>query len=116
MDLESRLSDIEQRYDRLSAEMASPDVAADRDRLRRLGKDIAELGEIVGPYREYKDARRQAEEAGAMAAGEQDPEMAEYFRRGASGVPPGPAGAAARSQGPERREGRDRGDPGRRGR
>ncbi|TMK31602.1 MAG: peptide chain release factor 1 [Actinobacteria bacterium] len=81
MDLESRLSDIEQRYDRLSAEMASPDVAADRDRLRRLGKDIAELGEIVGPYREYKDARRQAEEAGAMAAGEQDPEMAEYFRQ-----------------------------------
>src|SRR5213593_548870 len=81
MDLESRLSDIEQRYDRLSAEMASPDVAADRDRLRRLGKDIAELGEIVGPYREYKDARRQAEEAGAMAAGERDPEMAEYFRQ-----------------------------------
>src|SRR5216117_1871431 len=81
MDFESRLSDIEQRYDRLSAEMASPDVAADRDRLRRLGKDIAELGEIVGPYREYKDARRQAEEAGAMAAGEQDPEMAEYFRQ-----------------------------------
>jgi peptide chain release factor 1 len=81
MDLESRLSDVEQRYDQLSAEMASPDVAADRDRLRRLGKDLAELGEIVGPYREYKDARRQAEEAGAMAASEQDPEMAAYFRQ-----------------------------------
>ena len=81
MDLESRLSDIERRYDRLSAETASPDVAADRDRLRRLGKDLAELGEIVGPYREYKDARRQAEEAGAMAAGEKDPEMAAYLRQ-----------------------------------
>src|SRR6266508_2281380 len=62
MDLESRLSDVEQRYDQLSAEMASPDVAADRDRLRRLGKDLAELGEIVGPYRDYKDAKRQAAE------------------------------------------------------
>ena len=81
MDLESRLSDVEQRYDQLSSEMASPDVVADRDRLRRLGKDIAELGQIVGPYREYKDARRQAEEAGAMAASEQDPEMAAYFRQ-----------------------------------
>ena len=76
MDFESRLSDVEQRYDQLSAEMASPDVAVDRDRLRRLGKDLAELAEIVGPYREYKDAMRQAEEAGAMAATEQDPEMA----------------------------------------
>ncbi len=81
MDFESRLSDVEQRYDQLSAEMASPDVAADRDRLRRLGKDLAELGEIVGPYREYKDALRQAEEAGAMAAAEQDPEMAAYLRQ-----------------------------------
>ena len=81
MDLEARLSEVEQRYDRLSAEMASPDVTADHDRLRRLGKDLAELGEIVGPYREYKDARRQAEEAGAMAASEQDPEMAAYFRQ-----------------------------------
>jgi peptide chain release factor 1 len=81
MDLETRLSDVERRYDQLSEEMASPDVAADRDRLRRLGKDLAELGEIVGPYREYKDARRQAEEAGAMAASERDPEMAAYLRQ-----------------------------------
>ena len=81
MDLESRLSDVEQRYDQLSAEMASPNVAADRDRLRRLGKDLAELAEIVGPYREYKDVLRQAEEAGAMAAGEKDPEMAAYLRQ-----------------------------------
>ncbi|HEY1127199.1 MAG TPA: peptide chain release factor 1 [Actinomycetota bacterium] len=80
MDLEARLSDVERRYDQLSEEMASPDVAADRDRLRRLGKDLAELGEIVGPYREYKEARRQAEEAGAMAASEQDREMAAYLR------------------------------------
>src|SRR6266540_2893098 len=72
MDLEARLSDVERRYDQLSEELASLDVAADRDRLRRLGKDLAELGEIVGPYREYKEARRQAEEAGAMAASPSD--------------------------------------------
>jgi len=81
MDLEARLSDVERRYDQLSEQMASPDVAADRDRLRRLGKDLAELGEIVGPYREYKDAKRQAEEAAVMAASEQDPEMTAYLRQ-----------------------------------
>jgi peptide chain release factor 1 len=81
MDLDTRLSDIEHRYDRLSEEMASPDVAGDRERLRRLGKDLAELGEIVGPYRQYKAARRQAEEARELAHEERDPEMAAYARQ-----------------------------------
>ncbi len=81
MDLDTRLSDIEQRFDRLSEEMASPNVAGDRERLRRLGKDLAELGEIVGPYREYKAAVRQAEEARELAREERDPEMAAYARQ-----------------------------------
>ncbi len=81
MDLDTRLSDIELRYDRLSEEMASPDVAGDRERLRQLGKDLAELGEIVGPYREYKAACRQAEEARELAREDRDPEMAAYARQ-----------------------------------
>jgi len=47
MDLSDRLSEIEERYERLQGEMASPDVARDPDRLRRLGKDLSELGEIT---------------------------------------------------------------------
>jgi peptide chain release factor 1 len=52
----------------------------DPDRLRRLGKEFAELGEIVLPYRAYREALGHAEEAGAMAAGEADPEMAAFLR------------------------------------
>ena len=37
MDLSERLAEIEERYERLQAEMAEPDVARDQDRLRRLG-------------------------------------------------------------------------------
>ena len=54
MDLSDRLSEIEERYERLQGEMASPDVARDPDRLRRLGKDLSELGEIVAPFRGYQ--------------------------------------------------------------
>jgi len=56
MDLSDRLAELEQRYERLQGEMASPDVAKDPDRLRRLGKDLSELGEIVAPFREYRAA------------------------------------------------------------
>ena len=80
MDLSDRLAEIGQRYERLQAEMAEPDVARDQDRLRRLGKDLAELGEIVAPYREYRWALQQAEEASSLAKEESDPEMAGFLR------------------------------------
>jgi peptide chain release factor 1 len=80
MDVMDRLAEIEGRYETLQAEMASPDVARDPERLRRLGKDIAELGEIVVPFREYRSASEQAEEARGLAKAESDPEMAAFMR------------------------------------
>jgi peptide chain release factor 1 len=80
MDLDARLAEVEARHERVQAEMAEPNVASDPDRLRRLGKEFAELQEIVVPYRELKDARQQAEEARALAKGERDPEMAAFLR------------------------------------
>ena len=82
----SRLDEIEARYERLSVEMASPEVASNRDRLRQLGKDLADLQEIVAPYREYKGAVGQAEEARAMAKGEPDADMAAFLREEAEGA------------------------------
>ncbi len=80
MDVDARLREIEDRYEALQAELASPEVARDPERLRRLGKDLAELREVVEPYREYLSARRQAEEARALAKEEADPEMEAYLR------------------------------------
>jgi peptide chain release factor 1 len=80
MDLDARLARIEARYEELSSEMASPETASDPDRMRRLGKELAELGEIVAPYREYREARQQADEARALAAAEPDAEMAAFLR------------------------------------
>ncbi len=80
MDLDDRLGEIESRFEAVSAEMATPEVATDPDRLRQLGRDFAELRELVAPYREYREAQRQAEEARALAKDEADAEMATYLR------------------------------------
>ena len=80
MEPSERLDEIEARYQRVQAEMASPDVARDPGRLRRLGKQFAELGEIVLPYREYRQTLAHAEEAREMASGEADSEMAAFLR------------------------------------
>ena len=77
--IEPRLEEIEQLYERVAAEMASPDVANDPERMRDLGRRFAELDEVVVPYREYKAARSQAQEARELASSESDPEMAAFF-------------------------------------
>jgi peptide chain release factor 1 len=78
--IDAKLDALEARHDELAAEMASPEVAADHDRLRDLGKRYAELGDVVGAYRAFKRIRQQAEEARELAKAEQDAEMAAYFR------------------------------------
>ncbi len=78
--MQERLQEIEARYDAVAAEMASPEVSSDPDRLRTLGKSLSELQEIVVPYRAWREANRQAEEARELAAAESDPEMARFLR------------------------------------
>jgi peptide chain release factor 1 len=77
--IEARLDEIAARHAQVQAEMASPDVATDPDRLRELGKAFAELDEIVRPYRAYQDAVRQAAEARDMAGPESDDEMSAFL-------------------------------------
>jgi peptide chain release factor 1 len=76
--IEARLADIEARYEQVEAEMASPAVASDRDRLRDLGRTYAQLGAVVGPYRELRSVLGQLEEARAMAADGGDAELSAY--------------------------------------
>jgi peptide chain release factor 1 len=78
--MQERLKEIEARYDAIEAEMAAPDVASDLDRLRDLGRSHSELQEIVVPYRAWREAQRQADDARELAKAESDPEMAAYFR------------------------------------
>jgi peptide chain release factor 1 len=76
---EARLDEVAARHEQVQAQMASPGVAADPDKLRDLGKTYAELDQIVGPYRAWQTATRQAAEARELAAAEAEPEMAAFL-------------------------------------
>ncbi len=78
--LDDRLAEIGTRYEAVSAELALPEIAGDQERMRTLGKTFSDLAEIVQPYREYLEARRQGEEAREMAAAEPDSEMVAFLR------------------------------------
>ncbi|HYU58652.1 MAG TPA: peptide chain release factor 1 [Actinomycetota bacterium] len=75
-----RLEGIERRFEELGAELSLPETAADPAKLRGLGKQHAELEPVVRAFRAYRGAAAQAEEGLALAKGEADPDMAEYFR------------------------------------
>ena len=79
-EIETRLAEIEARLLDIEREMSSPEVAADHERLKKLGKSLAELRGIVVPDREYTQARAEADEARGLAKKEPDPEMAVYLR------------------------------------
>ena len=77
--IDSKLDEIERRFEAVQAELATPEAAADPDRLRDLGRQYAELGDIVRPLREYRAAVRAADEARELAHAESDAQMASFF-------------------------------------
>jgi peptide chain release factor 1 len=79
--MRERLEAIEARYEELTRELSRPEVAADHDRLRDLGKQHRELEEIVSVSRQFRKASSDAEEARTLAREEKDQETKEYFRQ-----------------------------------
>ncbi|GAB4255411.1 MAG: peptide chain release factor 1 [Deferrisomatales bacterium] len=74
MTLIEKLAEVEERYDKLTRELSDPSALADLDHYRRLTQEHAELQEIVGAYREYRDLRARIDEARALL---DDPELGE---------------------------------------
>jgi peptide chain release factor 1 len=80
MDMRERLDEIEARFEELTRELSTPEVASDPARLKDLGKKHSDLQATVAAYRAYRAALSQAEEARQMAKGEKDAEMAAFLR------------------------------------
>ncbi len=68
------LGDIERRYDELDQLLADPEVTVDHLRLQEIGRERAELEEVVSAFRQLRATETAIEETEALAA---DPEMAE---------------------------------------
>lgn len=63
-----KLDEIESRFQALTEQMADPAVVGDPSLYRKTAKAHAELSEVVEKYREWKQARRNLDDARAMLA------------------------------------------------
>jgi peptide chain release factor 1 len=70
-----KLDQIETRYDELTRELSSPEVAADSARLQKLARTHADLGEIVEKYREWKKLEQGLADAKQLQVESGDAEM-----------------------------------------
>lgn len=58
-----KLDQIVERYDDITAQLGTPEVAADSSRLVKLSMEHASLKEMADPYRKYRKLSQQIEEA-----------------------------------------------------
>ncbi len=73
--MRDRLRSVAEEYDRLSGEMASPEVAMDPQRYMKLARRHAEMSAIVAAFRQYERSEESLQEALSMLEGETDEEM-----------------------------------------
>ncbi len=72
----SKLQEIEERYEGLSAEMADPAVVSDQKRYQKIAKQLSDISEVVEKFRNWKSLGEQLDEAKLMLE-DSDPEVVE---------------------------------------
>ena len=80
MDIFSRLSDAEARYNDINAQLSSGEMAGNSDEISRLLKEQGELDPIVSAYNEYKSFRESEREAKEIIENEKDKEIVELAK------------------------------------
>jgi peptide chain release factor 1 len=75
--LRSKLDQIAERYEEITALLADPEIQSDPRRFRDLGREYAQLEPIVETYRRYAGSEADIESAQELLA---DPEMAALAR------------------------------------
>jgi len=76
-----QLAKIEQHYNELEAQIATPEVATNPKKLEKLARERASLENVVSLYRRYRNTDKSLEEAREMLAEEKDEEMAALVRQ-----------------------------------
>jgi len=78
--LEARLDEIERRLAEIEAEWSRPEVAADPERSKALGREQAQIAPIVTSHRRLRAVREQLAAARRERETESDPELRELAR------------------------------------
>lgn len=76
-----KLEAIERRYEALNEQLGNPEVISNRLELERLGKEQAQLSEILGKYREYKSLISEIQEAENMLRENVDEDFRDFLER-----------------------------------
>ncbi len=74
MQYQSKLEQIEVRFEELATQMADPEVISDAERYRKTAKQHSDLSEVVSKYRDWKRVNGDLEQAKSMLA-ESDAEL-----------------------------------------
>ena len=72
-----RLAKVEERYEELTRLMADPEVAQDYERVAEYAKERADLEDVVGAYRVYRDTAEELEGTSSLLTDDADPELRE---------------------------------------
>jgi peptide chain release factor 1 len=75
-----KLQDVERRFDRLTAELSSPETLADSVKFRKVAKERADLEKLVETFRTYRQVKADEEELDRWLNGN-DPEAREMARK-----------------------------------
>ena len=75
-----KLDSVMLRYEDIQRELASPDIASNQARFRKLMKEQSDLTPLVEAYGEYRGCREAVEEALLMLEEESDEEMRELAK------------------------------------
>ncbi|MDP2349556.1 MAG: peptide chain release factor 1 [Chloroflexota bacterium] len=78
--LDIKLATLARQYDDVSAQLGTPEVHADPNQLRTLGRELARLEPVVAAFRELNDVRTQLAGARQMRDAESDDEMRDLAR------------------------------------
>jgi peptide chain release factor 1 len=73
--LDAKLETLARQYDEVSAQLATPEVHADPNQLRTLGRELSRLEPVVAAFRELGNVRSQLAGARQMRDAEPDDDM-----------------------------------------
>jgi peptide chain release factor 1 len=76
-----KLESMEKRFEELEALMATPQVAADPEQIKKLGQERAAIGDVVAIYRQYKATVKSLDDTREMLRESVDEEMRSLARQ-----------------------------------
>lgn len=71
----SKLEEVESRFEQVNLQLQNPDIAGQQSKYRALMKELAGLQPVVDAFRNYKNKKKQLDDAKAILANENDEDL-----------------------------------------